>query len=404
MKKINLLLLVVVCFVQTGFTQLAFKLNSDKVQAYSYAEGDEFNTNSLNTEYWSNGLGWTRVIMSQDLAFSQHLVKISDGTLKLIADKKDSVYILGQHEIDSNYLKKTKLDFTGNKFLTKYEVGCIISKQKLHYGLYELKFKVEEGRGVWPAFWFYGGKENEEIDGFELKGERNDEIHVDTHCPKGCDRGYKGKFSFSPNWGNWVPVSDYLHNGYNTMQLEWSAKEIFWYVNGYPLAYFKGEFPNAMNLYLNTSVAKDKGAFQPGPDTTTKWPNTYSVDYIRIWKENTDTSALILRRSDNINNSAIDTKVVPVKKRGITYKKKEFSNEKGFVFVTLNKENKLSLHVLGVKKDSGTKLSIKGKSFEKEITDLSTPMVLDLPQGEPEFYFNVLYGKKSFQQKIRVKN
>lgn len=349
-------------------SQIMFQFKNDSLFALEYSDGDEFNAPQLNTERWTNGLPWSRVIMSQDVSFSPKNVIQKNGLVNFIALKEDSLYKLGPWEIDSSYLKKNKLTLNNNQFLTKYSVGCIVSKSKYSYGYHEIRFKVEEGQGVWPAFWFYGGIKNEEIDAFELKGERNNEIHVDTHCPYGCDRGYKNKMGFNTNYGGWMPLTGYLHDGFNVMGLEWLNGELIWYINGYPLAYFKGKFETPMNLFLNTSVAKDGGGFKPGPDEKTKWPNTYSIDYYRYWKPVKNKSNMVLKKQDalSISDAFPSTySIKPSKKRGLMFSKSKLKGIEGSVAFSYTNDYKLQIMPLGKLTEGGMEIKVEGNNSKK---------------------------------------
>jgi beta-glucanase (GH16 family) len=367
LQKIKLVCIFVL-ISQAFKAQIMFHFKNDSLIALNYVEGDEFNGQQLDADKWTNGLPWSRVIMSQDLAFSQKNVEQKNGLVNFIAIKKDSLYKLGPWEIDSAFLKSNKITLNNNEFLTKYSVGCIVSKNKYSYGYHEIRFKVEEGQGVWPAFWFYGGIKNEEIDAFELKGERNDEIHIDTHCPYGCDRGYKNKLGLKTTYGGWMPITDYLHNGFNVMGLEWLNGELIWYINGYPLAYFKGKFETPMNLYLNTSVAKDGGGFKPGPNEKTKWPNTYSVDYYRYWKPATNKTNLILKKQSPLIVSDVypsTYSIKPKKKRGLMYSKKKLKAIEGNVTFVYTNDHKLQVIALGKLTEGGVELILEGNNSKK---------------------------------------
>jgi len=408
MKKLIIVFLSI-CFATPKLqAQVVLKLIDGNLIPYAYSGGDEFNNNSIDENIWTNGFPWTRVIISQDLAFVQKNVLFKDGLVVLKANKEDSTYSLAPWEIDSTYLKKTKTTLPDKKFTAKYSVGCIVTKQKFHYGLYELRFKVDKGQGVWPAFWFYGGNKNEEIDCFELKDERNNEIHVDTHCPYGCDRGYKNKLGFNTNWGGWMRVSEYLHDGFNILHLEWRKDDLIWYINGYPLAYFKGAFPNPMNLFLNTSIAKDGGAFKPGPDETTTWPNHFSVDYLRRWYEIEKGKEVVLAANDNFSlsdkfPSKYSTK--PVKKRGLMYNKKEMNNMDGMISLNLSSSNKLTVNVLGNLKDVKTIITLKGTTSQKIIDLGNTEKEIEkaIDPLDKEIELNVQVNGKTYTQKIALK-
>lgn len=387
-----------------AYPQLMLKLSKDSLYNYRYSGGDEFNTGKLDEKYWTNGLGWTRVLMSQDLSFNPNNVVPGKDVMKFIADKKDSLYTLGAFEVDSAMLKSGKVRLQDSRFLTRYSAGCIISKNKMHYGLYELRFKVEEGQGVWPAFWFFGGKLNEEIDAFELKGENKKLIHVDTHCPHGCDNGYTYKFSFSKNWGGWLPVNENIHNGFNLMQLEWAPDHVTWYFNGYPLAYYQGRFDNPMNLYLNTSVAKDGGPFKPGPNVDTKWPNTYTVDYIRVWKNTGSADTVELGFEQEFKTSSAyesNYKNAPTRKRGLSYSKQELEPEGGFILLNLGPERQLNIRFHGALRSA--RASITGQVMPETPLDPLQEYQIAIPADEKQLVLRISNGRKNYIKVIRLK-
>jgi beta-glucanase (GH16 family) len=387
----------------TGSAQLKLKLQGDSIIPYTYSGGDEFSGDQLNETEWKNGLEGRRVIMTQDLCFSPNNVMLEKGLIRFLAKKEDSIYVMYDWEIDSAFLKRTNTHLTESKFLTHYSAGSIMSKQKQHYGYYEIRFKVEEGRGIWPAFWFFGGKNNDEIDVFELKCEKNNSMHLDTHCPYGCDRGYKNKLGFKTNWGAWMPTSKYLHEGFNVMALDWKKDEVFWYLNGYPVAYFKGDFPTPMNLYLNTSVAKDGDAFDPGPDSTTKWPNTYFVDYLRVWQQILPTNQIALKINDDLMYSTefvSDYQNRPTKKRGLLYWKRKLNPTEGSITLNIDSQAKLSLHVLGKCKDDKMSILIKGVNTNVTLTDFGKEILMPIDLRDVELEITISTLKRHYTQKI----
>jgi len=344
----------------SSYSQLMFKLSGDSLKVFSYSGGDEFPGENIDYNYWKGP--WNRINMSQNFRYNDANVKLANGVANFVMLKQDSMYPIQLHEIDSSFLKEQKIAVENASYSVGYSAGMLITRQKFHYGLYELRFKVEEGKGVWPAFWFYGGSKNEEIDAFELKGEKNNEIHVDTHCPSGCDKGYKNKFGMNANWGGWMKVSDYLHKGFNVFLLEWNPGEILWYINGFPLAYFKGDFPNPMNLFLNTQIAADGRAFKPGPDKNTVFPNNFYVDYIRIWKELSSNVIPIVRPGNFVDSEIFPSEysTKPLKKRGLMYLRKKLKQEEGLISVMLSPE-KMRVTVLGEITKRPVTITVLGK-------------------------------------------
>ncbi len=395
-------LIIILLFLKwQSSAQLLFSLSFDTLRAYQYSGGDEFSASQLNTAYWRGP--WTCANMAQNFYYDPNNVKLGDGLLRLELRQQDSVYLLRPHEIDSNYLRKSGFRLESNRFQPAYSAGMIVSREKMHYGLYELRFKVEEGQGVWPAFWFYGGKGNEEIDAFELKGERDREVHVDTHCPKGCDKGYKNRLGFSTNWGGWMPVNAGLHNGFAVFLLDWKPGEVAWSINGYPMAWFKGDFANPMSLFLNTQVASRYSAFQPGPDIKTPLPNTFFVDYIRIWKIKNAKDSLVLHPSDLETSPRFSNnyRLEPAKKRGLVYQRSRAKNEMGTVSLTLSRERRLRITVLGELAKRAEAITVVGKQLYTVKERFSENEIL-LAEGESELTLNIVLNGKTFQRKFTI--
>ncbi len=386
------------------FSQVLFKFQNDSLYNYTYVGGDEFNDTTINQDNWTLE-PWPRTNMAQFFAYNKNNTRINNGVVEFALKENDSLYTIHPNEVDSAFIRKQKINLIDNTYRLKYTAGIIISKQKVHYGLYELRFKVEEGKGVWPAFWFYGGNKNEEIDVFELKGEKNNKIHIDTHCPEGCDRGYKNKLGFSTNWGGWMPVENYLHDGFNIVMFDWKPEELIWYINGYPLAYFKGSFPNPMYLFLNTQVASRFSAFQPGPDKTTVCPNKFYVDYLRVWQLIPNNDSVILQHSSNFkfSNKFVSNNLnTPSKHRGLMYNKKKFKTEEGFVSLVLSTNNKITITVLGELNTNKTKLELKSTSNVYSINYPNFEKEIQLGDNEHELEFRLTNNGKTYLRTIKI--
>lgn len=385
----------------SSYSQLMFKLSGDSLKVFSYSGGDEFSGKNIDYNYWKGP--WNRINMSQNFRYNNANVKLANGVANFVMLKQDSTYPIQPHEIDSSFLKEQKMAVENASYSVGYSAGMLITRQKFHYGLYELRFKVEEGKGVWPAFWFYGGNKNEEIDAFELKGEKNNEVHVDTHCPSGCDKGYKNKLGMNTNWGGWMKVSDYLHNGFNVFLLEWNPGEILWYINGFPLAYFKGDFPNPMNLFLNTQIAADGRAFKPGPDKNTVFPNNFYVDYIRIWKELSPNIIPIVQPGNFVESEIFPSeyKTTPLKKKGLMYLRKKLKQEEGLISVMLSPE-KMRITVLGELTKHPVTITVIGKKKQYEVTDFSRSNEFDLEKEEQQVELLIIKKGREFRRKFIV--
>jgi len=164
---------------------------------------------------------------------------------------------------------------------------------------------------------------------------------------------------------------------------------LIWYINGHPIAYFKGKFETPMSLFLNTSVAKDGGAFKPGPNEKTKWPNVFSIDYYRYWKPATNKNNLILKKQTEYTISdqyPSSYSIAPTKKTGLMFNKSKLKNLEGNVTFAYTSDYKLRISVLGKIRDGGLDIVIECNNSKKieKITNLKQLVVVDVDKTDTQ--------------------
>lgn len=336
--------------------QVMWQLKTNSSQKWYYQDGDEFNDSTIDENKWMFGMPWGSVTMTQDLAFSRNNVIVENGRASFIAKKENVSVHINDWEIKPKYLEKTGKKVVDGMYDVNYTAGMLSSKRKFKYGYFELRFKANEEKGIWPAFWLFGGEPNEEIDFFELKGERDNQIHLDVHCPNGCENYRGGFLNLKKNWGAWLKTNESLAKNWNIISGEWQPNYVKFYLNGQPIGYFEGDFKTYQYLFINTSVAKDGEAFNPGPDEKTKWPNTFDVDYLRVWsKEDTiydlkDNYKLFEYSPYTIDSVSLYQTELK-RKVNYVYDKKELNDELGTITLLPVFYNKYSLSITG--KDLG---------------------------------------------------
>ncbi len=379
-------------------SQVSWQIKSNESVKWYYQFGDEFNSKSLDNKKWINGLPWGNVIMNQDLIFVEKNVEFSDGLAKFISNKEDYKVKLQPWEIDSAYLKKSKTDLPNQVYTAKYTAGLITSKQKFKYGYFEIRFKSTGQKGTWPAFWLYGGEPNEEIDFFELKGEMNNKIHVDVHCKDGC-ANYRGGFlNLKRGWGTWVNTKNNLEDGWNIVSGEWQKGYIKWFLNGQPMAYFNGELKTEQILIINNSIANNNGAFNPGPDETTKWPNSFDVDYVRVWSQVDSNLLNNYKEFKNTDQTLLNEKLYQTdikKKENFVYNSKHLNSELGFISLLPILYNKYSISIQGkklgrIQVDVLNNQNIKVTGFSLENVEYYVLDLSALPTGAYKIIISVL--------------
>lgn len=404
MKNIIFLFLLVTNFLSA---QIMWQIKKDTVVKWSYYDGDEFNHLTVNHNKWNTSFPWSRSVLSQDIYYLESNIKLQNGNVQFVLEKKDTLFGLHAWEIDTNFLKKKNIKLIdGNKFPYKYTGGLIYSKKDYKYGYFEIKFRAPVGQGIWPAFWMYAGKPNNEIDFFELKGEKENELHVDIHCPSGCSNYKEGVMGYRRPWGHWQKTTNKLKDGFNIIAGEWTKDYLKWYLNGELIAYSDHSFDLAMGLTAGTGIAKDGEAFKPGPNSKTPFPNYFNVDYIRVYKSDTlpnyneiknNLIPAIVPNIDSLN----DFKVSKARKKLKNNKNKKIKNAYVLTLSLMQiNENSLVLRVLGLCKNQ--KIHVKflndNQIFQELIVNSNSEVVI------PTYNYRIVKFEAKVGDKIITEN
>ncbi|GAA1509593.1 glycoside hydrolase family 16 protein [Dactylosporangium maewongense] len=154
------------------------------------------------------------------------------------------------------------------------------------YGRFEARMKLPRGQGIWPAFWMLGADigsnpwpNSGEIDIMENIGKEPNTVHGTIHGP-----GYSGAEGIGAGYTIGAPFADAFH----TFSVEWEPNVLRWYVDGNlyqtrtpaDLGGDRWVFDHPFFMLLNLAV----GGYWPGyPDGTTQFPQTLTVDYVRVY-------------------------------------------------------------------------------------------------------------------------
>jgi beta-glucanase (GH16 family) len=156
------------------------------------------------------------------------------------------------------------------------------------YGRIEARIQIPRGQGLWPAFWMLGDNLAQvgwpgcgEIDITENIGKEPGRVHGTVHGPS-----YSG--------ANGVSSAYDLSTGafaddFHLFAIEWQPGAIQWYVDSIR---YKTVTPNDLPgpwvydhpffIILNVAVG---GNWPGSPDTTTVFPQTMRVDYVRVYQK-----------------------------------------------------------------------------------------------------------------------
>lgn len=157
------------------------------------------------------------------------------------------------------------------------------------YGYIEVRAKLPQGKGTWPAIWMmpsmdsYGAwPASGELDIMEHVGFEQDKIHTSVHT---ADYNHR-KSTHKTRTANVPNVTTEFH----AYAVEWTDKAIFFYVDGEPFYYFAKEksgfaawpFDKPFYLILNVAMGGIWGGMQ-GMDPKLDRADM-TVDYVRVYR------------------------------------------------------------------------------------------------------------------------
>jgi beta-glucanase (GH16 family) len=233
---------------------------------------DEFNYNGLpNANKWSydtagNESGWGN---NEKEFYTQARLKnaeVKDGYLNITARKEE---YKGFHYTSARLITKQKGDWL--------------------YGRMEIKAKLPDGRGMWPAIWMlptdwvYGGwPASGEIDIMENVGYDPYVIVASAHT-----ESYN--HTIGTQKSNKITINT-CYSDFHVYALEWEANEYRVYVDNTLYFTFKNEgtgykvwpFDKRFHLLLNVAVGGNWGGAQGIDDSI--FPRSMVVDYVRVYE------------------------------------------------------------------------------------------------------------------------
>lgn len=171
----------------------------------------------------------------------------------------------------------------------EYTSASLITHNKAdwQYGRIEVRAKIPQGQGVWPAIWMLGADSRRvgwpaagEIDIMEFVGHMPQFIHGTVHYQK------DGKHASS---GSKV-VIDKPFDNFHVYAVEWSVRQMNFYVDKQKYFTFdlenaenKGQNPFHQKQYLLINLAL--GGSWGGKIDDAIFPCRYLVDYVRVYQD-----------------------------------------------------------------------------------------------------------------------
>lgn len=230
---------------------------------------DQFNQDGLpNPAIWSYEVGKIRNNEAQFYTKDRlENARIENGML-LIEARKDNY--------NGNEITSASIHSSG--------------KKSMLYSKIEVRAKVPEGRGAWPAIWMLGESKTKkinwpecgEIDIMENVGYDPDKVHFNVHT-----KAYN--HVMNTNKGKIVPDINPSQD-FHIYAIEWYTDRIDFFLDGVKQFTFlkeegndKWPFDKSQYLILNLAIGGAWGG-QKGIDDT-KFPFKYYIDYVKVYKQ-----------------------------------------------------------------------------------------------------------------------
>ncbi|QIL90234.1 family 16 glycosylhydrolase [Microbulbifer sp. SH-1] len=267
---------------------------------YCLVWADEFSGEAIDSEKWSREKNCTGGGNNEAQCYTDAAANswVADDMLHIKAIREDAT---GPNQIDddSNYDPN---DTSGSGTYTSARLRTK-GMGDWKYGRFEMRAKLPQGQGSWPAFWMlpsewkYGSwplsGEIDILEAVNLKVGGEDRIHGTLHYGDAWPGNkYSGEAYQIP--GGLNPADDF-----HTYAVEWEEGEIRWYVDGDHYAtqtkdgwYTSAALDNAnapfdesFHLILNLAVGGNWPASvnDTGIDESA-FPQEFVIDYVRVYQ------------------------------------------------------------------------------------------------------------------------
>lgn len=181
-------------------------------------------------------------------------------------------------------------------------------KASWRYGKVEVRAKLPQGQGTWPAIWML--PEKDRYGSWAASGEIDilEAVNLGVpcaKCPGGRESTILGTLHFGGKWpdnkhkGEEVPAPEVLDGGFHTYGIEWQPERITWLFDGKVYAVrtadewsttgstargapFDQPFHLILNLAIGGKLAETRGL---GGVLLDGYPKRMEIDWVRVWQQ-----------------------------------------------------------------------------------------------------------------------
>lgn len=272
--------------------------------AYELVWAEEFDGNRIDASRWTlvedcwGGGNDER----QCYTDSRRNARVKDGALTITArrEKARGASLPEALRTAANPGTTVTRAFTSAKLVTK-------GKAAWRYGRIEVRAKLPQGQGAWPAIWML--PEEDRYGTWAASGEIDilEAVNLGVPCatcPGGRESTILGTLHFGGVWpnnkhkGEEVAYPPVLDGGWHTFAVDWQPGRIDWFVDGKPYATrvaaewsttgsgdanapFDRPFHLILNLAIGGKLAETRGL---GGIAAAGYPRRMAVDWVRVWQ------------------------------------------------------------------------------------------------------------------------
>ena len=234
---------------------------------------------------------------------SRSNVQVEGGLLVITARRQHATgpaLPKAQRALASNPAATVSREYTSAKLTTR-------GKAAWRYGRIEVRARLPQGQGTWPAIWML--PEQEKYGRWAASGEIDilEAVNLGVRC-SACAGGHEdtilGTIHFGKVWPGNTFASTEIHepavlSGFHTFAVEWEPAKITWLVDGrifavrhakewfsggskVPGAPFDQPFHLIVNLAIGGKLAEGRGS---GGVQDRDFPKRFEIDWVRVWRE-----------------------------------------------------------------------------------------------------------------------
>lgn len=198
-------------------------------------------------------------------------------------NNESQIYTKNNHKVENGMLTITAsydgTQYTSTRITTK-------DKKEFQYGKMEVRAKLPQGKGLWPAFWMLGSNISQvgwpksgEIDILEYIGKEPGQVFTSLHT--------------QDSHGNTINTKktkiEGIEEGFHLYAIDWNKDQIAFYVDNHLVYTFKPEVKNENTwpynqpfyFLINMAIGGNFG----GPDIDNSvFPEEFSIDYIKVYQ------------------------------------------------------------------------------------------------------------------------